>query len=207
MRKITVKGVQSRQQILTAAIELFSEKGFAGTSVDEIVDSAGANKRMVYHYFGSKEKLFQAVLATEYSKLEALEVATFHPEEPIEKIMNDIVSSYFSFLESNPEFVQLILWENLNRGRTLDKMQIPLSKSPMLDLLIEAVTIGKERGTIRPEIDPHFLLISLIGNCMIYYSNRYTLFRAMGMNLNDREVLHRAKDAVADLLINGISKQ
>jgi AcrR family transcriptional regulator len=204
MKKFTLKGEQSKQRILEAAISLFAANGFAGTSVDEIVDTAGVNKRMVYHYFGNKEKLFQEVLAAEYSKLEALEIETLHPEEPIEKVVTDIVAAYFSFLQANPEFVNLILWENLNQGRNLDQMQIPLSKSPMLDLLIKAVNAGKKNGAVRPEIDPRFLLISLIGNCMIYCSNRFTLSRALNIDLSSQRVLNQAKKAVADLLLNGI---
>ena len=204
MKKFTAKGQLSRQQILNTAIQLFAEKGFAGASVDEIVDTAGINKRMVYHYFGNKEKLFQAALAAEYSKLEALEIKTLHPEEPIEKVVTDLVHAYFSFLQDNPEFVQLILWENLNRGRNLDQMEIPLSKSPMLDLLIEAVNIGKKIGTVRDAVDPRFLLISLIGNCMIYCSNQFTLSRALNINLSSPRILNQAKKAVTDLLLNGI---
>jgi TetR/AcrR family transcriptional regulator len=204
MKRFTAKGEQSKQRILDAAIKIFSAKGFDGASVDEIVDMAGVNKRMVYHYFGNKEKLFQATLATEYRKLEVLEIATMHPEEPIKKIVSDIVSAYFSFLQANPEFVNLILWENLNQGRNLDQMQIPLSKSPMMDLLVKAVNVGKKKGTVRPEIDPRFLLISLIGNCMIYCSNRFTLSRALNIDLSSPRVLNQAKKAVADLLLNGI---
>lgn len=204
MRNFTPKGEQSRQRILDTAIRLFAEKGFTGISVDEIVDAADINKRMVYHYFGSKAKLFQESLAHEYTKLEALEIKTLHPEEPIEKVMNDIVHAYFSFLQANPEFVQLLLWENLNRGRNLDQMEIPLNKSPMLDLLVEAISAGKKNGTVRKEVDPRFLLISIIGNCMIYCSNRYTLSRALNLDLGSPRILNRAKKAVTDLLLNGI---
>jgi TetR/AcrR family transcriptional regulator len=172
--------------------------------VDEIVEKAGVNKRMVYHYFGNKEKLYHAVLTTEYKKLETLELETLHPEDPIEKIIPDIVSGYFSFVQTNPKFVQLLLWENLNLGRNLDKMPNPLSKSPMLDLLLKALRIGQEKGTVRPSLDPHFLLISLIGNCMIYCSNRFTLSRSLKIDLGDPKVLQLAKRSVAELLLNGI---
>jgi TetR/AcrR family transcriptional regulator len=204
MNEFTPKGKKSRQRILKVAIRLFARKGFSGTSVDEIVEKAGVNKRMVYHYFGNKEKLYQAVLTTEYKKLETLELETLHPEDPIEKIIPDIVSGYFSFVQTNPKFVQLLLWENLNLGRNLDKMPNPLSKSPMLDLLLKALRIGQEKGTVRPSLDPHFLLISLIGNCMIYCSNRFTLSRSLKIDLGDPKVLQLAKRSVAELLLNGI---
>ena len=204
MKEFTIKGERSRQRILKTAIRLFAEKGFAGTSVDEIVDMTGINKRMVYHYFGSKELLYQQALATEYGKLEMLEIKTLHSEAPIEKTVYDIVAAYFAFLQANEEFVQLILQENLNRGRNLDKMQIPLSKSPILELLVQAVKTGEKNGTVRPAVDARFLLISLIGNCMIYCSNRFTLSRALSIDLCDRRVLNRAQKAVTEMLLNGI---
>lgn len=52
----------SRERILQAAEEEFAEKGFAGVRIDEIARAAGANKQLIYYYFGSKAKLYDAVL-------------------------------------------------------------------------------------------------------------------------------------------------
>ena len=52
----------TRARILAAAESLFAADGFAGTRVDAVAARSGANKRMIYHYFGGKEALFEAVL-------------------------------------------------------------------------------------------------------------------------------------------------
>lgn len=52
----------TRARILAAAGELFAAAGFAGTRIDAVAARSGANKRMIYHYFGGKEVLFEAVL-------------------------------------------------------------------------------------------------------------------------------------------------
>jgi AcrR family transcriptional regulator len=52
----------TRERLLETATELFSEKGYAGTSVREIVDRAGVSKPVLYYYFKSKEGLFYAIL-------------------------------------------------------------------------------------------------------------------------------------------------
>ncbi len=204
MKTFTAKGEKARQRLLDTAIRLFAENGFAGTSLDEVVTDAQINKRMVYHYFGSKERLYQEALSAEYRKLETLEAKTLLPDDPIGKVVEDLVSAYFSFLQANPEFVHLILWENLNKGRSLDAMEVQLSKSPLMERLVEVVCAGQKKGTIRKEIDSRFLLISLIGNCMVYYSNRFTLSRALGLDLADPKVLECASKAVADMILNGI---
>jgi AcrR family transcriptional regulator len=52
----------ARQRLLDTATELFAEKGYAGTTVREIVDRAGVSKPVLYYYFKSKEGLFYAIL-------------------------------------------------------------------------------------------------------------------------------------------------
>lgn len=53
----------TRELLLSAAAEEFAEFGFAGARVDRIAARAGANKRLLYVYFGDKEAVFEAVLA------------------------------------------------------------------------------------------------------------------------------------------------
>ena len=55
-------GVNARQRLLETATELFAEKGYAGTSVREIVEKAGVSKPVLYYYFKSKDGLFYAIL-------------------------------------------------------------------------------------------------------------------------------------------------
>ncbi len=53
---------KARERILETAIGMFAEKGYAGTSVREIVEQAGVSKPVLYYYFKSKEGLFLAIL-------------------------------------------------------------------------------------------------------------------------------------------------
>lgn len=55
-------GREKRTRIVTAAMELFAQRGFAATSLSEIADKVGAAKSTILHHFGSKEKLLEAVL-------------------------------------------------------------------------------------------------------------------------------------------------
>ena len=55
---------QTRQRILQAAQREFADHGPAGARVDQVAQRAGVNKRMIYHYFDSKDGLFRAVLSS-----------------------------------------------------------------------------------------------------------------------------------------------
>src|SRR5437868_4519392 len=64
---------RTRQKILAAASDEFARKGFAGARVDVIARTSGANKRMIYYYFTSKEGLYSAVLERAYEDMRASE--------------------------------------------------------------------------------------------------------------------------------------
>ncbi len=59
----TSRGEQRKEGLLAAARQIFLEKGYAGTSIDEVVQRTGGSKASVYKYFGSKEGLFAEMFA------------------------------------------------------------------------------------------------------------------------------------------------
>lgn len=113
------KGIRTAARAaLDSALSLFAERGYSGVAVDEIVKRAGVNKRMVYHYFGSKEGIYGEVLRTVFDELETIEEALFSRDAAVEdpeEAMRNTVFAYFSFLQKTPAFVRLLLWENLSR--------------------------------------------------------------------------------------------
>ena len=66
------KGHSAKAVLIKAATSLFAEKGYASTSVREIVERAGVTKPVLYYYFKNKEGIFNAALDEAYSQLEAL---------------------------------------------------------------------------------------------------------------------------------------
>jgi AcrR family transcriptional regulator len=66
---------KTRQRILDAATAEFARHGLGGARVDRLAQRAGANKRMLYYYFGSKEALFLAVLEAAYQRIRDAERA------------------------------------------------------------------------------------------------------------------------------------
>ena len=194
----------TKSRLLAAAMGLFSEKGYDGVAVDEIVARARVNKRMVYHYFGSKEAIYREVLREVYGRLTKIELAVVDPKAPIDKTLEIIVRSYFAFLAANPEFVQLILWENLGQGRHLAAVGDALSKAPILGLLRQVLSRGIREGRIPKNFDSKHLLINLIGLCLIYFSNRYTLTQSVGIDLRSPRVLERGIAQIVQLVQHGI---
>lgn len=66
---LTTRGRASRERILTAAAQLFHERGVHATSVDEVLAASGTGKSQLYHYFPSKAEMVRAVLAYQLDRL------------------------------------------------------------------------------------------------------------------------------------------
>jgi len=200
--------VGTRERLLEVALRQFAAGGFAGATVDQIVAAAHVNKRMVYHYFGSKEDLYCAVLELMYERLAQLDEALFPLAGDPATVIREIVRIYFRFLRDNPDLVQLLLWENLQKGKYMERIaqrSERVSKSPMLGYLEKITEAGMAAGAFRRDLNIKHLLINLIGLCLVYFSNRYTLSRSVNLALEDEAVLEEAAKHAADLVIRGIA--
>lgn len=196
---------RTRRRLLQSAIKLFAAHGFHAVSVDQIVAQARVNKRMVYHYFGSKDALFEAALSEVYKRIETVE---FHAVErgrtPREKLSR-LLESYFEFLDNEPEFTRLLQWENLEKGRHLTRENHLLTKNPFLERFRIIVHDGIAAGEFRGDLDVSHLLIHYIGLCFIYHSNRYSLSQSLEIDLGDPKVKEKGLNQVLTLVFDGIA--
>ena len=62
MTRATERAQATRQRFLTVATRLFADRGYEGTSIEAILEEAGASRGSLYHHFPGKDALFEAVL-------------------------------------------------------------------------------------------------------------------------------------------------
>lgn len=102
---------QRCEEILNVAADLFANKGFASTDVQEIADRLGVAKGTVYHYFPSKEQLFLAAVDRGMAELSKEISGSILPgEDPIMQIAKAI-RSFLKFFDKNPQMIELIVQE------------------------------------------------------------------------------------------------
>lgn len=196
--------VRTKGNLLAAGIRLFASRGFHGVAVDEIVADAGCNKRMLYHYFGDKEGLYVAVLQAVYTRMEQVEMAPLPAGATTAAKICEIMERHFSFLASNPEFVNLLMWENLNDGRLLGRHPHLLSKTPIIEKLHEILEEARQHGEISADGDTRHLVILMIGLCFIHFSNRYTLQQAIGLDLTSPTVQTEGLRMAQAMFLSGL---
>lgn len=193
---------RSREDILRAAEEEFSDKGLYGTRVDEIAKKANINKRMIYEYFGSKEELYKSVLVEVYSRLSRRELGLLHDGGSCTDKIRNVIRLYFEFLRDNPSYVSMILWENLNKGRYIQEIDFSEIKDPAIDLLRITIKEGKENGSFKHSIDTDQVILSLLTYTFSYFSNRYTLSWLLQKRLGEEENIQQRIDNVTDMFLN-----
>jgi len=157
---------------------------------------------MPYYYFGSKLALYRAVLLEVYKRIETTELEVIDSTlSPSEKLAG-LLSGYFVFLRQNPEFTQLLLWGNLERGRHFPKGL--MTKLPLLRRLRQIVDEGVAAGEFRSDLDNSHLLINIIGLTFIYFSNRFSLSQALNLDLDAAQEHEKAIRQVSSVLLEGI---
>ncbi|MEU3452646.1 TetR/AcrR family transcriptional regulator [Micromonospora sp. NPDC006766] len=86
------------QQMLDAAVKVFSRRGFHAASMDEIADDAGISKPMVYAYLGTKEELFVACLHREGTRMMAAIAGAAAPDLPVDERLWRGLRAFFGFV-------------------------------------------------------------------------------------------------------------
>ncbi len=167
---------RNQERILRAATEEFSRYGLGGARVDRIAARAGANKRMLYYYFGNKEDLFLSVLESRYAHIrraeQGLRLGALDPAEGIRRL----IAFTWNYYLKHPEFLTLLNSENLHRARHLkNSRQIAALHSPLVAMLRDLLERGVREGEFRRGVDPVQLYISIAALGYFYLGNRYTL--------------------------------
>ncbi len=135
----TSKGAATSRRILDAAAEEFAARGIAGARVDRIIVTAKTNKAQLYAYFGSKEALFDAVMADRAERLMA--VLEFDADD----LPGSAVKLYDETL-NQPELIRLVTWLRLERRPS----GWLVADSPRHDPKLEAIARAQAAGRIRP---------------------------------------------------------
>ena len=165
----------TRARILAAAKSEFAKKGLGGARVDDIAAKARINKRMLYHYFGNKEELFQRTLEDAYGAFRAAEAALkIEQDEPITALKR-LVTFTWDYYLANPEFITLVNSENLHKARHIKTSEaMDDMNKPFVARMQKLLERGVAQGLFRPDLDPVQILIALAGFGFHYLTNRHT---------------------------------
>src|SRR3990170_4410902 len=107
----------NRARIVKAAIDEFASRGFKGASMDAIAARTHTTRALINYYFGSKEKLYLAVLEHVYAEIRQAESQLDLDHLPPVDAIRRVVEFTFNYYLDHEGFVRIVVAENQARGR------------------------------------------------------------------------------------------
>lgn len=151
-------------QIMEAAEKLFAEQGFAGTSVRDIAEAAHVNLAMISYYFGSKEKLMEAMFHHRGSDFKIqleniLQNKNLSPIQKVEKLIDDYIERIFK----KQCFHKIMTREQIANSSAAITEKIYELKQRNYSLIKQLIQEGQKSGDFKKSIDVSFLMMTLSG--------------------------------------------
>jgi len=178
---------EKRLQILEAAITVFARDGFHKAKVEDIALAAGVGKGTVYHYFSSKEDLFQAMLEMSFNKYRTLMRVPFKVPGGLHQRLESLLLTHLEFVWQYRKMAQLLLTDNRPLPEKMYRWMWQQRRRMMANM-IRMLKEGMRAGEIRTA-DLRVASLVVLG---LFASLGSQL--AFGSEISDRDKL--AKDAV-----------
>lgn len=188
---------ETRENIIDVAMEEFSQKGLAGARIDEIAERTASSKRMIYYYFGGKDGLYRAVLERAYSRIRAQEQSSQFEDLPPEEALRAMVGHNFDYHYDHPEFVRLVMNENLHYAEHLQQIESMKERNrSVIDQLGAILERGRTAGVFRQGIDPVDLHLTISALSFYNVSNRHTVACNFGVDFTAPAMKARRREQI-----------
>ena len=193
--------------ILRVATAEFAAKGLAGARIDEIAALTRTSKRMIYYYFGSKEGLYIRVLEEAYRRIRNIESELHLENLAPEQALRTLVGFTYDYQLGNPDFVRLVMNENMHRGEFLaQSSSIRQLNVPVIAAVAEVYRRGVEAGVFRPDVDPVDLHMSISALCFFNVSNRHTFALIFERNLDSAAAIAARRESITEMVVRHVRR-
>ena len=192
----TRDATRSRQAILDAAADVFSQKGYAATTIREISVRAGVSSGTPGYFFGSKLGIYRALFDRLLERVagRARTIRARCDTTPPERLAREFVAMY---VDTPPQYARLFAWEALSGVLDLRDYQPYKEAIGEVKATIEALV---QHGAL-VDVDPAFLVLDLVGQSWLP-GQRDILFGAIGLKSDDRAFLAAYKGHVTSLFFH-----
>jgi len=185
---------RTKEAILVAAEDRFARLGFEGTSLQQIGEAASVARSTPAYFFGSKEALYDAVLARAVARAQEAMARAYSVEDgdrSAEEAAEVYVSAFLDFLGHDQNFVRLIQREALEDASRV---------AEFFGRFVEEAAAVLRPAAEKAGISPERLVLDLAAICWYPFANEHTLMPALGITARNPAFLDEQKKHLGDLV-------
>jgi AcrR family transcriptional regulator len=187
---------ERREQILEAALAVFSQKGYHATNVSDVAARAGVSQGTIYWYFESKEALFNSALLSVFEDFGTTSLAAVEECETASEKLSRLAQSMQVFAEGAEGLFTLFVgyWASSSRPEEISQVWVDLL-TEFKSVLVGIIEEGVRRGEFRP-VDAESLVWALLAS--------YDGLAAYLLLIPELD-LQRVTEVLVETLLNGLS--
>jgi AcrR family transcriptional regulator len=168
-------GSETRQHLLLAALKSFSERGYAATSVHEIVDAARVSKPALYYHFKDKAGIFHALMDRAHDEHYRLMREAFKRRRTVAGKLEEIVATIFEFSLRNRQLMRLDLATAFAAsGEAPDQTQYREKGRRNFEFVRSIIKAGQASGELNRRLNIDELAMGIYG-----LLSSYVIFRLL----------------------------
>ena len=198
----------NKARIVQAAIDEFAARGVKGASMDAIAARTHTTRALINYYFGSKEKLYIAVLEQSYGEIRDAEGKLELDDLPAAEAIRRIVEFTYGYYMTHQSYVRLVVAENQAKGRYMRKSKAMRTLNrPIIDLLARVIERGQAEGRFRRDADPVEVHKAIAALGIFNISNQYTFGAIFQREMGDKGDVERRRDVVAEMILGYLERK
>lgn len=199
---------RTRAELLEVATEVFADKGFSGTRIDDIVERTRTTKRMIYYYYGSKENIYLAVLERAYQSIrgaeQELNVEGLDPVDALRKLAE---LTYDHHLD-NSDLIRLFAIENIHRGEFVRRLEsVRELNKPALGLLDDILARGRAEGCFKRDVDSLDVHMLISAFSVFQVANNYTFGYLFDVDMTSEPAHDHQKKVIGDVVVSWLMSE
>jgi AcrR family transcriptional regulator len=156
------RGEALRRRVLETALRLFSERGYFNTSIHDIRREAGVSIGAIYHHFGNKENLAQALYDDLMARMEAAIVPVIHEHQGCRERSRSIIALLFELTTREPRMMEFVL---MAKHREFLPNEAPICSSRPFLAMRQVLVDGMADGGVR-RMDPWVAATAMFGGAL-----------------------------------------
>ena len=188
-------------KIFEAALEEFSQHGFAGARIDRIAERASVNKAMIYYHFKSKEKLYETIIGLHLDKIRNFFRERIVGHDDPEEIFRSLAEFYNNQLQAK-SFIPIFLREMASGGERIKSAFAGFQSDGAPYKIKSLMKNAVENGLFR-DIDLSHAIASFIGMNMFYLLMSPLVNQLLEID-DEKRFGEKRAEAVVDLFLNGL---